>query len=511
MDAILKLFNQLKDIWAGWSRARKIGISVVSSLSLIACYLVVSYASRQEFVTLVSELSPADAHEIVSTLESEGIDYRLNFSGSAVSVPIPDVSRARLAIKETGRDVDEEAGGFGESLWTDPAQQRLRQQRALERRLAGSIAQLSTVRSATVHITQGEKSPFIREEIPSKASIVLQLTPGSIFSGADAQAIVSLVSHAVENLAPEDTMIVDTDGHLLSGGDDVGGDVSGQLEYRRMLERSLSSKAEAMLASLLGPGRAVVRVSADIDFTEKNTARTTYDPEQKAKIRESISSEKTTGAQNSAAAGTASNTGPLRLGGGNSDSNTETIETEYQNSEVVDTIREVPGTITRLTVAAVVELPEAAGDDSASGQTPAPVITKDQVEKIIMQAVGFDAARADEIEVMAAKMAGVPDLVVPGGWSSTLETLAPLARSASLGIAAIVALILGTMSIRRLKPVVVEVERNESLDPELRQRLADLSERMRQNPEAVSTVLANWLGKTDESDGDVDQQAQKAA
>ena len=65
--------------------------------------------------------------------------------------------------------------------------------------------------------------------------------------------------------------------------------------------------------------------------------------------------------------------------------------------------------------------------------------------------------------------------------------------------------------IRRLKPVVVEVERRESLDPEVRARLADLSEEILQHPEAVSTVLAGWLADQNDKAGDSDSSSRRAA
>ena len=189
--------------------------------------------------------------------------------------------------------------------------------------------------------------------------------------------------------------------------------------------------------------------------------------------------------------------GTLSLdGAAGGESSIETIDTEYQNTQIVDTIREAPGKLIRLTVAAVVELPEAATDDTTAtgaAAAAAPQVTREQVEKIIRQAVGFDESRNDEIEVMAARMAGMPDLMAPPGWASIVQDFAPLARSASLGIAAVIALLLGTKIIKGLKPVVVEVDKSDAMDPEVRARLADLSEQMRQHPEAVSAVLAGWL------------------
>ena len=499
MDTIRKLTTQLTQIWNGWNRRQQVGFSAVGILCVVACAVVLNWASQKEFVTLIDSLSPAEGHDVVAALESQEIEYRLNFSGSAVSVPLTDISIARLAIKDLGHEVNEQDGGFGSGLWSDPAQQLAQQQRALERRLATSIKQFRSVRSATVHISRGKDSPFVRDRTPSKASVVLQMVPGTVFTSSDSQAIVSLVSHSVENLAPEHTMIVDTQGHLLSEGDNIGADVNGQLEYRRALEQNLASKAEGMLATLLGPGRAAVRVSADIDFKEQTTATTTYDPETKVKTRESISSETTPGRAVGGVAGAAGNVTPPATTPIGSD--VETIETEYQNSETIETTSISPGKIVRLTVAAVVEIsdePTGAGAGGGAGQS----VTKEQIEKIIQQAVGFDSTRNDQIEVVVGDLVGAPDLAVGTDWMTTLESLTPFVMNASLGIASLVALVIALTFLRKLKPVVVEVNSRNSLDPEMQMQLTELSDQIRQNPEALSAIFASWLqNEREETEG----------
>lgn len=500
MDFLKQLTTQLKDLWQRWDRSQRVGIVAVAILCVGGITGIAMWASTQEFVTLTNSLTPAQAHEVVSTLQAEGIEYKLNFSGSAVSVPISNISQARIAIKEIGQDVVEGDDASSGGWWADPSEQRSRQERAVERRLASSIEKMDSVRSATVHISRSDPSPFIRDVVPAKASVVLDLNSGATFSGTNARAIVSLVSHAIENLEPENTMIVDTDGNVLSNSDAIGGDVTGQLDFRRKLETSLSTKAESMLAPILGHGRAVVRVTADVDFTETNTARTSYDPDGKVKSREMIKSQKTHGDRlRGADVGTASNVNLAASNTQQTMSEDETIETDFENTQIVDTIREAPGKIVRLTVAAVVELPDAeVGEDGKP--TAAPTITKEQVEGIIKQAVGFDLARNDEIEVLAAKMTGVPDFAAPAGWMGSAGQLAPLVSSASLGIASIIALFLGLKMIGKLKPVVLEVGRGEKIDPQIRERLADLSEEILQHPDAVSTVLAGWLSDSNKSE-----------
>lgn len=501
MDTLKQFLYQLQDIWKRWSVMQRSVIVAVGILSVLGISALTMWASQQDFVPLASQLNPSDAHEIVSMLQAEGVEYELNFSGSTISVPSQDLAKARLAIKETGAVVssdygEDEDAGFGSNF--DPTVQKSRQQRNQERRLAMSVQRLTAVKAATVHITPGESSPFIRDATPAKASVILDLQPGASFTGSDAEAVVSLVSHSVENLSPEDTTIIDTNGRVLSSGESFGGgDVGGQLDFKRRLEMGLASKAEAMLNPVLGHGLAIVRVTADVDFTETNTARTSFDPDGKAKTKELITTESTTGGiGQSGSAGVTSNVGSPDAISSNKGGSTEseTIETEFQNSETIDTIREAPGKLTRLTIAAVVQLPEAELDEEGNPVPAAtPPVTKTEIEAIIKQAVGFDPARNDEIEVLATKMAEAPNFAAPLGWATYARDLAPLASSAALILASVIALMLGMKTIKRLKPVVVEVERSETIDPEVRAQLAEFSEEILSHPEALSTVLNQWM------------------
>lgn len=118
----------------------------------------------------------------------------------------------------------------------------------------------------------------MREQKPTTASVMLKLKPGATLNRSMSAGIVALVSRSVEGLTPDQVTLVDTNGHILSDqhGSEVGATASSQLDYRRELETYLASKAEDMLAQLLGQGRAVVRVTADVNFkTVKEKKRPT--------------------------------------------------------------------------------------------------------------------------------------------------------------------------------------------------------------------------------------------
>jgi flagellar M-ring protein FliF len=483
-------------MWRGWTTAQKLSIAGAAVLCVVAVVGVGAWSMQSQYVPVASDLSPATAAEIVSALDAAGIQSQLNFSGSAVLVPKQDLSKARLAagkLLDLNSNPQEDLNG---SVWADPSLNHVRLLRQQEQRLARSIERFEYVRAATVHLSKPEPSPFLRDRQPPTASVVIELKGTNAIARQDAAAIVSLVAHAVEGLDPDQVTVMDTQGHLLSAREPVDGDVAAQLEYRRRLEADLAIKAETLLAQMLGAGKAVVRVTADLDFNERQTERKTYDPDGKVKVTEKIESESTPGAAPRTIAqagppGTTSNVTPAAAGSGSSSGGkSERSETTYANAETVERNREVPGRLVRLTVAAVVQLTDPAADGKTAASTSVSVDAK-QVEQLIRQAVGFDETRNDQISVVTAALAGaVPD--VPEAAGVPWDKYEQLARSASLGLAAVVAFLLGMLTLRRLRPTITvapEGAAGETAD----QRLAALSMRARENPEAVAQALNAWL------------------
>ncbi|MEZ6064731.1 MAG: flagellar basal-body MS-ring/collar protein FliF [Planctomycetaceae bacterium] len=502
----MNLFQSLRShavtLWQGWNTPQRTAVlgGMVFCVALVAG--VGWWVSRPELVTLASQLAPADSAEIISALEAANIEYQLNFAGSAVLVPRSTLSQARLAIKDVAiaGSINED-DNVGSGLWADPTVTQVRLLRDQEARLARSIMQMQSVRGATVHLTQPDSSPFVRDRAIAKASVVLDLRPGVPFGMADAYGIASLVAHSVEGLDPEQVTVLDTTGRHLSDGTRADGDITGRLDYQRNLESELAIKAEAMLAQLLGPGAAVVRVTADIDFTELRREETTYDPESKVKLTEWTRSETTTEPARGGrgrVAGAGSNLGSVS-GDPNapaSSSKSEENETTYENARVVDTLTERPGTIKRLTVAAVVrQLPPTTDADEPAAATPA--LDQQAIAGIIKQAVGFDESRGDGIEVLLTTTPpnNLPDaLPAASRWAEYEGVIS----AASLGIAAIVALVVGVLLMRRLRPVVVEVAARDGLSIDDAERLAELTRKAREQPEASAKLIAAWLREADE-------------
>jgi flagellar M-ring protein FliF len=274
-----RFIEQARTLWSSLSASARIGLVITAAVCLLVIVGVGYWSSQPQYVELARDLDPTTAKQVVSALEAEGIDYRQNQYGTNVLVDQNALSRASLATAGIlPQDNHADLGSIGSPL-IDPSTAEYQMRRQLEQRLANAIMQIGSVEKAQVILGIADDQPFARDQQQTTASVVIRLKPSVMFSNVQAQSIVAIVSRGVPGLQPQNVNVVDTHGNVLSGdGSPLGTAVTNQLEYRRRLESDLAFKAESMLQSMLGMGKAQVRDTAYIDITEQFTKHKTYDP-----------------------------------------------------------------------------------------------------------------------------------------------------------------------------------------------------------------------------------------
>ncbi len=493
---------------------------VTAILCLIMIGGVGYWSAQPHYVVLVNNLNPDQAADIKSRLDENDIANKLNTNATAVLVDQRKASQARMLIGnvvQPGQIADAGGNSWG---FQDPGTRHARLARQLEARIAATITQFAQVEQARVHLGLPEPQPFIRQQQPKTASVVVQLQPGAEFSGQLTRSIAQLVSASVEGMKPEQVTISDTQGRTVSGESTTGSVVAGsQVEYRQHIEHMKSQKAEELLAFHLGPGKSLVRVSADIDFTQVKSTRKKHDPDGKVPKSEKITSSK--GLLSVPVAGGDVGVVPnlQRTPAGNQKPRTvhenETSSLEYEIDSTEETVHQFGGDVTRLTIAAMVQLEpdESAADggnanDAATTTVPATGLTKEEVEELIKNAVGFDESRGDRITVAVTNVAAsdpIAELLAP---PAAIDTYGPWVRNGSLGIAALVALVLGLLTLKRIRPITVAEPAASTITPQRARQISDLVAVARQHPELVSSVMSAWVKDPESAKGQTESEKQ---
>jgi len=320
---------------------------------------------------------------------------------------------------------------FGSS----PDKLRINYIRAVEGELAKTIQMLDSVISARVHVVVPEGRLFARQKKGASATVALRIKPGWRMSSAKAAAIVHMVAGAVEDLLPDNVVVV-ADGEMVSSEDQgpMGGGGSGILAIQASEADRLAKLAQNQLTTALGPDRASVIVTVVIDPTSTSDMTTTYNPDGKVAKTEKIESTATPGSEKGAKGGTE-----------------EKIETEYEVGKTTVKTEKFAGKITSLSASVLVDLsPPPTPEGQEASAAPKPLTTKD-VEAMVRAAIvpGDLTEPKATVKVTETKFAGslASSIELPdeGGGLMDPGFLLEMGRRFSLGI-----LVLGALLALRM-------------------------------------------------------------
>jgi flagellar M-ring protein FliF len=425
------------------SPGRRRGLGACALLVGAVCAGMFWYAGQTDWRTLFSGLDGKDVQQIAQELSAAGIPYQVTEDGGGVRVGADQMDKARMEIATKGMP---QSGRMGFELFDKPNwvgsefDEKVNYQRALEGELEHTIGTLSVVRSARVHLVLPKTSLFAAQQNEAKASVVLTLRR-STMPPEQVESIRSLVAGAVENLSAEQVTLVDADGRVnlnAPNKDAAAGDA----------ERGLEGKLVAMLEPTAGMDnvRATVNVSYDEGSEEKTDE--VYDPSKVATLTMQKSEQVTGQAPKVAGVpGTASNTpgaaaaGSVQAGAAkvpplmepDAKSKDASLPVYPQGSGQTGTVTEEngsyavtrhllhseqgPGRVRRITAAVIVNdrmSSEGSGKLEHAVWKPRSPEEMRRLEQLARAAVGFDAARGDEVVIENVGFSSnLPELKLP--------------------------------------------------------------------------------------------------
>lgn len=460
------------------------------------------FGTRPEFTVLYSNLAAADAGEVVAKLRERKIPYRLSAGGSQIEVPAPQVYDLRIEFAGQGLPRGEGVGFeiFDQlSLGVTSEVQRINYLRALQSELERTIEALEPIQKARVHLVLPQEDLWFEEDFSPSASVMVRLGGPGTLNTQQVESIRHLLASAVRGLTPERVTIVDTQGKVLSAADDadsVLGLSERQIAYRQKIESNLKVQAESLLTEILGPGKAAVRVQAEMDFDQIVKEREYFEPVvgQKGLVRSEQQNSAQSGENAPAAAGPAGTASNLQgypptaaasvAGGGGSKKSERFIQ--YEMNRTHERLTSAAGAVKRLSVGVFIDgtvTPERLAD----------------IQSVLVRALGIDPQRGDQIEVRAVPFnhedAKEQEKLLEKSqrerfWLTLVSTWLP--RGVVFAVA--VGMLLAGMGVLRkqasLAPTAPGNGRPEDisgLDPD---RVMEL---IRQHPAETSQILKRWL------------------
>ncbi len=456
-------------------------LPMVLLVSLIAAAAIawMTLASPQQ-KTLFSGLPDADKSAVTAALQQANIASRIDEGSGALTVNEDDYSRARILL--AGQGLPKAAPGGYQILDNLPMGvsravegERLRQARETE--LARSIQEIDAVAEARVHLAMPETSVFVRDNAAPSASVILKLQPGRSLGEAQVSSIINLVASSVPGMKTDAVTVVDQMGALLThvqGQDSTTLAGDARIDFQRRIEDKYRAQLTQLLTPLVGPGNFSAEIQADVDLDETQATRESYDKQGALRAEQGNWTGVGSGAPGQQSPGgipgALSNTAPAAstvtpqsqtpaagatpapgatptpagAAGAAPAKAAENYSRAYDLGKEISVTRAMPGTVKRLSVAVLLRDPE-------TGKPRSPVEIQ-QITQLVRAAVGYDAARNDQVTVIARKFATstVLDDETPwyeAGW------LPIVARNVTAILIAIMVLMLG---IRPLAKAVLK-------------------------------------------------------
>ncbi len=413
-EYLSKVGRQISEFFGTLSGPRKAAVIATGVGIVAALGLLFVWAGKTTYSPLMTNLNPEDSANIMRVLREKGIPFEVDGSGRNISIPTEVVHETRLALSTMGMPQSSVVGYEvfdKQSLGTTSFVQKLNQKRAREGELMRTINAIRGVKRSRVHLAMPERSTFVEDQKRATASVVLDLEPGILLNEKQIYGISNLISRAVEGLDPDDVVIVDSNGKMLSRNvhDSVAGLTATQLETRQKYEREMESRIEGMLARIVGDGHVVARVSADLDFSQVAETQTLYDQEGAAVRSTEKNSQSMEGSRPSPGGlvGAASNTPgrePAEASPGiRSNTNRSNEVVNYAVPQTVRTTTRHPGLLKKLSVAVLVDgrqVRQAGEDGTVVTKTEEwPEAKLKEFEAIVASAMAIDRKRGDTLEI----------------------------------------------------------------------------------------------------------------
>ena len=456
--ALAAALKRGRGVLAGFTPGQR-AIVVVAALGLLlGAFYLTRWASQPTWTPLYSNLSGTDANSVVNQLNSDGVQYKLADGGQTVLVPQSKVYALRVQLSGKGLPAGNSQGGYAlldkQGITSTDFQQNIAYQRALEGELDKTLEAMSGVQQAVVHLAIPKKDVFATAQDATTASVLLSLTPGASFGNSQTRAVSRLVAGAVPGLTPDNVTLTDSNGVLLSGGGS-GADAAAMQQSETdqqtaQYESRIGGNAQAMLDKVLGPGKAVVRVNAQLNFDSVDRTSENYlTSPSPFPLSQSLETESYTG-NGASAGGAMGQTIPTLTasanGSGTGSYNERKSTTDYGRDKVVERSLVAPGQVQRLSVSVAL-------DSSVSGITPA------QVQAMVSGAVGLDAKRGDVVQVTQVPFdttaaATAKKELAQQAQQAQLNSYVSLAKKVALGLLLLIVLFVAWRRRRKNRPSV---------------------------------------------------------
>ena len=221
-----KTLAQGKEFWGGLTRSQKNRIYVISGATVAAVVLLIVIVTKPSRMTLFSGNDKAQVGEMSGILAENGIWNRVEGAGTSITIDTKDNDQAQVTLAQAGYPKDglafEDAISMIGLTTTDAEKKKIWKQQTVAD-IEKKIKMLDMVSNATVQLAIPEKSIFLTsEQQPVRPTSTVAIWPvdNQRLLPAQIDGIKQVVVGSVEDLSADDIKVIDNYGNLLEGTTD---------------------------------------------------------------------------------------------------------------------------------------------------------------------------------------------------------------------------------------------------------------------------------------------------
>jgi flagellar M-ring protein FliF len=510
-----------------WPLSRKLALAGVVLISTVLFGILIFQGKTADYQLLYANLTENDAGPVVEWLKAENIPYQLKNNGRNIWIPASILHETRLNLAANGLPA---GSGVGfevfdkQSFALTDYVQKVNFTRALQGELSRTIASLDPVDTARVHLALPEKRLFKDQQKPATASVIVSLSKGKTLDEKQVQGIIHLVAGSISGLIPENISVIDSNGVVLDSGRQEDQDELlsvDMLAYQQEVEHRLEMRAQDLLDKTMGKDKAMVRVSATLDFAKVEKTEEFFDGDEPVIRSEQVNQEQSGMPAAGGIPGVQSNLQgtTLQQSGENSSSKTSRT-TNYEISKTISKIINPVGTIQQLSVSILVAdkiIP--ATEENPETTAPRSAEELQAMQAMVSVALGLVPDRGDQINVLSMPFTEAPEeiLLAESLPDNLLYEYLPFVKITLVAVGALLLyLLLVRPIIKTMKGEVrehyktvealeqeqyaadqaLETDKHEREEKVVEDPVAFIRRNVMENPAPTAHIIKKWLQET---------------
>ncbi len=284
-----KFLDGFRNVFGKLSQTQKLILFGVVALFIFGFIFLVTFSSKQTESNLFSTpLEQNDFMRISEKLTQWNTQFKTREGQYIIVRDETEAAYLRMKLGQAGILPSGITGWelFDTQSWTTTDFERdINKRRAIIGEITRHIKLLDDVEDVSIQVTMPEAQLYIDEEVPYTASVIITPAPYSdiLTNKKKIQGIIDLIAFGVDRLKPENVVVTDNRGNVLSDftGDDEVTYLTRAKEEWKIKERlrlQMQNEVSEKLKAILGGDKVDVSVEVELDFDQKTIEKTEYLP-----------------------------------------------------------------------------------------------------------------------------------------------------------------------------------------------------------------------------------------